>query len=127
MFEPTFERRGFLRALTAIPLLGGGIKLFGEPTSAAVPISPALLRKYAAFLNRELFATWLETRLIESPWHFTDMGYSLSDSSTWRKLPLWWPLPDDPACEALVTRTAPSSRAAVVLGAAGVSVGKSAP
>jgi hypothetical protein len=36
-------RRGFLRGLTAFPLIGGGVTLIGNPTAAAEPVSRDLL------------------------------------------------------------------------------------
>jgi hypothetical protein len=37
------QRRGFLRGLTALPLVGGGVTLIGNPTKADVPTSDELL------------------------------------------------------------------------------------
>ena len=47
------SRRGFLRGLTTLPLIGGGVVLTGEPTSAATPITPGLLATYSAWLAYE--------------------------------------------------------------------------
>ena len=38
------ERRAFLASLAALPMLGGGIKLIGQPTATAVPVTNRLLR-----------------------------------------------------------------------------------
>lgn len=116
----TPSRRGFLRALAALPLIGGGIKILGEPTAVDVPISPAILRRYSGFLSRELFAAQAEIRFLECPDGFNDMGLSLTDASTWKAMPLWWETPPDHILEAVVTAKPSSSRVAVVLGAAGV-------
>jgi len=35
----THDRRGFLRGLAALPLIGGGVTLIGNPTRAAVVLS----------------------------------------------------------------------------------------
>ena len=43
-------RRGFLRGLVGLPLLGGGLTLIGAPTAVAEPISEHLLRVYASWL-----------------------------------------------------------------------------
>ena len=114
------SRRGFLRTLAALPLIGGGVKLLGAPSAAAVPISLDLMRKYRLFLNKELFATQIEIVSIESPYHFVDMGFSLSDPASWRGLPIWWPTADDSVLDSLLTQSPASSRAAVVLSAVGV-------
>lgn len=47
------NRRGFLRGLVSLPLIGGGVTLIGRPTAAATPITPALLRTYAGWLAVE--------------------------------------------------------------------------
>ncbi len=36
------SRRGFLRALTTLPLIGGGIPLIDAPSAVAAPLAPAL-------------------------------------------------------------------------------------
>ena len=46
-------RRGFLRGLTTLPLIGGGVTLIGNPTRAAEPVSPALLDSYDCWLFYE--------------------------------------------------------------------------
>lgn len=127
MSELAFGRRGFLRALAAVPLLGGGLKLFGEPTAAAVPVSADLLRRYLIFLGKEQQAARVELELIRSPWFFEREGYSLTDSRTWRAGAWWTEIPADHDVDRLVTRARASARAAVVLGAAGLSVGLSMP
>jgi hypothetical protein len=43
-------RRGFLRGLTTLPLIGGGVTLIGNPTAAAEPISEQLLDSYDNWL-----------------------------------------------------------------------------
>jgi hypothetical protein len=46
-------RRGFLRGLAALPLIGGGVTLIGNPTAAAVPVSRVLLHAYGQWLHME--------------------------------------------------------------------------
>lgn len=46
-------RRGFLRGLLTLPLIGGGVTLIGNPTAAAEPITDALLDSYDAWLEYE--------------------------------------------------------------------------
>lgn len=36
------SRRGFLRGLVSLPLIGGGVTLIGAPTAAATPVTPDL-------------------------------------------------------------------------------------
>lgn len=48
------DRRGFLRSLVSLPLIGGGVTLIGQPTAAAVPVTRALLDSYETFLHFEL-------------------------------------------------------------------------
>ncbi|MDP4006923.1 hypothetical protein [Methylobacterium sp. NEAU K] len=47
------SRRGFLRGLTALPLIGGGVTLIGAPSAVAEPITPRLLREYHDWLMFE--------------------------------------------------------------------------
>ena len=42
------DRRAFLASLAALPMLGGGVRLIGRPTAAAVPVTDGLLRNYEA-------------------------------------------------------------------------------
>lgn len=53
MAELAPARRGFLRGLAALPLVGGGVTLLGNPTAAAVPITPELLDSYDSWLMLE--------------------------------------------------------------------------
>lgn len=46
-------RRGFLRDLVSLPLIGGGVTLLGRPTAAAVPVTEALLESYDSWLFHE--------------------------------------------------------------------------
>lgn len=52
-------RRDFLRNLAALPLIGGGVTLIGQPTAAAEPITPNLLEAYKTWLDHESrFLAW---------------------------------------------------------------------
>lgn len=46
-------RRGFLRSLAALPLVGGAVSILGNPTAAAEPITPAVLDAYSEWLFME--------------------------------------------------------------------------
>lgn len=50
------SRRGFLRGLATLPLIGGGVTLIGKPTGTAVPITGGMLATYTAWLHFELRA-----------------------------------------------------------------------
>jgi len=63
-------RRGFLRQLCGLPMLGGGVALLGAPTAVAEPVTSGMLDAYRSFLigelnlvererPRELFAPYL--------------------------------------------------------------------
>jgi hypothetical protein len=113
----SFERRGFLRGLASLPLIGGGITLIGAPTKAAVPITDDLLWTYGewlwhehAMLQHELRPTPKTEygglqRVAREPWqwHYPSQSDGRSFAS-WSKVPA--PLQ-------------PSARAAVVLAAVG--------
>lgn len=47
------SRRGFLRGLAALPLVGGGVTLIGRPTAVAEPVTIDLLHSYDAWLHYE--------------------------------------------------------------------------
>ena len=47
------SRRGFLRGLTTLPLIGGGVTLIGSPVGAAEAPSRACLVSYLAWLHFE--------------------------------------------------------------------------
>ena len=47
------SRRGFLSGLVSLPLIGGGVTLIGRPVAAAEPVTPALLDSYDAWLLYE--------------------------------------------------------------------------
>lgn len=51
------SRRGFLRDLTTLPLVGGSVALIGSPSAAAVPVTPGMLATYSAWL-------WFERRAL---------------------------------------------------------------
>lgn len=46
-------RRGFLRGLTALPLVGGAVTLIGNRTAVAGPASPRLIGCYLEWLRLE--------------------------------------------------------------------------
>lgn len=50
--EPA-TRRGFLRALTALPMIGGGVALIGSPEAVAEPVTKDLLIGYSDWLLLE--------------------------------------------------------------------------
>ncbi|MCJ2012766.1 hypothetical protein [Methylobacterium sp. J-076] len=47
------NRRGFLRSLTTLPLIGGGITLIGAPSAVAQPVTDELLMSYNEWLFME--------------------------------------------------------------------------
>ncbi|KMO13352.1 hypothetical protein [Methylobacterium platani] len=53
MVDHSASRRGFLRGLTALPLIGGGVTLIGSPIAVAEPLSEQLLDSYDAWLEYE--------------------------------------------------------------------------
>ena len=48
-------RRGFLRQLCTLPMLGGGVALLGAPTAVAEPVTPGLIDAYARWLTLERY------------------------------------------------------------------------
>lgn len=47
------SRRGFLRGLTRLPLIGGSVALIGAPSAVAEPVTLDLLREYETWLGIE--------------------------------------------------------------------------
>ena len=41
------SRRGFLRGLTTLPLIGGGVALIGAPSAVAEPVTRSMLETYS--------------------------------------------------------------------------------
>jgi hypothetical protein len=53
------DRRGFLRGLVSLPLIGGGVTLIGSPSAAAVPITGGMVATYLAWLHFEQrYVSW---------------------------------------------------------------------
>ncbi|RYC28753.1 hypothetical protein D3273_27650 [Lichenibacterium minor] len=113
------SRRDFLRGLVSLPLIGGGLTLTGNPTAAAVPVTPVLQDRYIAWLANEHAAALFERDMPGSvaneehlrlctDWHFARA-----------RVPLWW-FPEAPDIERVTAYSKPSKRAAVILSAAGV-------
>ena len=71
------DRRTFLRGLAALPLIGGGVTLIGNPTAAAVPVTDDLLRNYDCFL------AWERRKLVQQVY-----GPAFADRE-----PNWFPVP----------------------------------
>ena len=52
-------RRGFLRGLATLPLIGGAVSIIGAPVRADVSVTPHLLEAYKSWLDLEYrFLTW---------------------------------------------------------------------
>lgn len=120
------DRRSFLRGLASLPLIGGGVTLIGQPTAAAVPITDALHERYFTFLAHEHRAAMKEhgyrTALVHAR---RRLGGHVADCEAWARSEGerahyfdWMPEASD--VEAVVASAPPSTRAAVILSAAGV-------
>lgn len=123
------SRRGFLRSLVSLPLIGGGVTLIGAPSAVAIPPSDEVLEAYIGFLAHEHRAALAESHLrsldrmvvhraaIGEP---LDPQYVEMDRArAYAIAPMAW-IPDDPSAERIVTGAASSSRAALVLSAVGL-------
>ena len=112
------DRRSFLRGLASLPLIGGSVAILGRPTAAAVPVTPELLERYSAWLAVEYGETLIELAPFQQP----NKAYAEFDR-VWRRQ---W-------CQSIGTLQSragdrfaepplvpPSSRAAVILSAAGL-------
>ena len=47
------HRRGFLRSLASLPLIGGGVALIGQPSAVAEPVTLPMLLQYSNWLFME--------------------------------------------------------------------------
>jgi hypothetical protein len=103
----TLARRGFLRQLAGLPLIGGGVTLIGNPTAAAEPVTEELLWNYSQ---------WLQTERSLLVW---EMGSQDETNRYWLNNGLGHRI-DNPAGRYHQPSTPPpSTRAAVVLSAVG--------
>ena len=111
------DRRTFLRGLASLPLIGGGVTLIGNPTAAAVPVTTRLLERYSDWLATEYGETLIELAPRYQPEHALSV-------ERWRRE--WCrdnrTINPDPELGRFCTAPAllPSTRAAVILSAAGV-------
>lgn len=123
--QSSLPRRGFLSGLTALPLIGGGVSLIGQPTAAAVPVTDGLLWSYKSWLH-------MEHRMLS----FELAGYDKDKSEhiersfaalvppaqqvpgfNWH---IQWSRPGSRGPAGWIDAPQPSTRAAVILSAAGV-------
>lgn len=116
MSSLTLPRRGFLRGLVSLPLIGGGVTLIGQPTAAAVPVTPELMTRYCAFLARELGEALVERDIILYPTQPDLVAFRREAVDRWPQ----YNWPEDPVAHAAARSGLPSQRAAVVLGAVGL-------
>ena len=113
------DRRSFLRSLATLPLIGGSVALFGEPSAAAVPITDDLMFSYKGWLFMEHRMVSYElaghdisrAREIERYFPARNPGYR------WHSQ---WAEPGMRGPAGWIDAPQPSTRAAVILSAAGV-------
>lgn len=113
------DRRAFLRSLAALPLIGGGVTLIGQPTAVAEPVTTDTLYAYTAFLAWEHAAAYwaLETARHGSlPLHVERIIDPHDRASA---APMFW-LPAHRGVAELLSVAGPASRAALVMSAAGL-------
>ena len=107
------DRRTFLRGLASLPLIGGGVTLIGQPTAAAVPVTDDILAAYDQWLFYERRFLLLEQYGHRGRAMVRDMERAVpvgtfADRFHFPRDGSWQDQPQ------------PSSRAAVILSAAGV-------
>ncbi|WP_158808442.1 hypothetical protein [Beijerinckia sp. L45] len=102
------DRRSFLRHLAALPLIGGGVTLIGQPTAVAEPVTTELLYSYMAFTAWEHAAAYYA-------WERAKHGRVITPGPS----PMYW-FPEHQAVTSLVMGTPPETRAALVMSAIGV-------
>ena len=113
------SRRTFLRGRAGLPLLGGSVALIGAPTAAAVPVTPDLLHSYKSWLH-------MEHRMVsfELAGHDQRLGKEMerfhfagTPGDRWH---MQWAREGARGPAGWIDAPQPSTRAAVILSAAGV-------
>lgn len=119
------SRRGFLRDLATLPLIGGGVTLIGTPTAVAAPITEELLESYDAWLEYERrLLQWERNRNREMHYRlhqpFVMQMYDREGRAKGPATPCDW-IPADNLGAAFHdgSEAPPSTRAALVLSAVG--------
>lgn len=113
------DRRSFLRGLATLPLIGGSVALVGEPSAAAVPVTDELMFSYKSWLHMEHRMVSHELAghdlkracAIEACFPAGNAGYR------WH---MQWARPGARGPAGWIDAPQPSTRAAVILSAAGV-------
>ena len=111
------DRRGFLRGLATLPLIGGSVSILGTPTAAAVPATPALIDRYVAWIAHEHAAALVAREEAHRP---DLVGTGFIETRFTHQAMCWFP--KDLAAETAVMTGSVASRAAVILSAAGVAL-----
>ena len=117
MSENTLPRRGFLRSLVSLPMLGGGLTLIGAPTAIAEPVTEALFQRYAAWISREHAELLVEGVVYSYP-EPQYLGVRREQQRLWAET-LSVFRSNDPVAVAHTSAAPPSTRAALVLSAVG--------
>jgi hypothetical protein len=91
MSEIILPRRGFLRQLCKLPMLGGGVALLGAPTAVAEPVTPDLIAAYDQWLTLEHYLLAEERpqpsreRMFSRPPRPSFVGWSDDDIAGYRR------------------------------------------
>ena len=113
------DRRTFLRGLASLPLIGGGVTLIGNPTAAAVPVTQDMMSSYKSWL-------FMEHRMVSYEMaghdkaladHIERCQMSGTPGQDWH---LQWSREGARGPAGWIDAPQPSTRAAVILSAAGV-------
>jgi hypothetical protein len=123
------SRRGFLRGLTTLPLIGGGLTIIGSPSAVAEPVTDQLFDAYVGFItheHREVLAQHAYRRAVRREEEmmrkhgYRNAVYAEMCRQDTRELPhLQWLPKDSEALDALCRAADPTTRAALVLSAVG--------
>lgn len=114
------SRRGFLRQLCSLPLIGGGVTLIGKPTAAGVPVTLELVEQYQHWLPREHGHALIERDMLWAQRKYGNQDHRLGVERYIRSWVEEMPVFRTPDASNL--GSLPSTRAAIVLSAAGIPV-----
>ncbi|BAU93376.1 hypothetical protein MPPM_4771 [Methylorubrum populi] len=123
------SRRGFLRGLTTLPLIGGGVTLIGSPTAVAEPVTDRLFDAYLGFIvhkHREILAQHSYRKAVARAASLSREGVTMpagfpeACAQDTRELPyLQWVPKGSDAVDYFCRAACPTTRAALVLSAVG--------
>ena len=113
------DRRSFLRGLASLPLIGGSVAILGRPSAAAVPVTDDLMQSYKSWLYMEHRMVSYELARYDGDLaHLIERYHSCNTpGDRWH---FQWSREGNRGLAGWIDAPQPSTRAAIILSAAGV-------